>query len=1024
LGKNKHQGTKLTATRISVCDLFPNKIFCFLHCCGQVALNDENFFALPMARGFPDNPAHSMRRTAPLILGLFFCSGATALVYEVVWSKYLGLMFGSTIQAQTVVLAVFMGGLALGNRIFGRRADLLRQPLVAYAYIEMAIALFAFFFGDLYALADKVFIAVGSKILEQSGWLLLLKGALSVALLLGPTVLMGGTLPLLAAWLAKESDDAGRRSARFYSTNSLGAVFGSFLAGFFLIRELGMVSGLQITAIANFFVGLTALGLARREMNLATTSTPSASTAAAPMDPSVRKKLLWASMIVSITGGVSMGLEVLASRCLSLIFGASLQAFAIVLMAFILGIGLGSAVIASRRLSRENKERTIVWLLLSAALCIGGFVFTIEQWTFLYAKLRSGLNASSMGFQFHQILVGLISICVLGLPAALLGSVLPLCIRMVSESATALGDQVGRLLTWNTLGAVVGVLFTGFILMPGIGLRGALATLAIALSVIALVLAWTKKLPRSVLGAGVIGCFLIFVALVGGENWRHVLGSGIFRLRAKEISWYKIKELRTAAKIHFYEDAADATVSVETSPLMPDEIGLRINGKPDASNHGDLSTQYLLGHLPMLARPQSKEIFVLGFGSGITAGAVLGHPINHLTIAENCQPILRAAKWFEPWNRGVLTNARTHVVYEDARTVLKLNPQKYDIIISEPSNPWVAGIGNVFSKEFYELASSRLKDDGIMAQWFHLYEMHDGIVFLVFRTFGKVFPYIEIWDVGPGDVVLLGSNKPWHSTPETFRQVFAREQPRKDLESIGLTTPESVFIRQLASQRTAFAIAGEGPIQSDVFPVLEYSAPMAFYIGQMAKELFTYDERTVCMELMPAERKAILNALPDKLLSSVFNEFSSSNVDLARYLDWLKDHPREASYPVNPLLPVILRAPESYPRKAETAEKSSAELIQMRKAQVLIWSQPDRWREGVEIMDNVVAGYLRHKPKSTDWKVGAFAALAARTRLGNGDLAGAQNSIAMGLQADPQEPQLLFLQRILERELWQARKQN
>ena len=162
-----------------------------------------------------------------------------------------------------------MGGLALGNGIFGRRADLLRQPLAAYGYIEMAIALFAFFFNELYALADKIFISVGSNLLYRTGWLLLLKGVLSVGLLLLPTILMGGTLPLLAAWLQKESDDAGRRSARFYSTNSLGAVFGSFLAGFVLIRELGMVSALQMTALANFFVGLIALGLARRELQVA-----------------------------------------------------------------------------------------------------------------------------------------------------------------------------------------------------------------------------------------------------------------------------------------------------------------------------------------------------------------------------------------------------------------------------------------------------------------------------------------------------------------------------------------------------------------------------------------------------------------------------------------------------------------------------------------------------------------------------------------------------------------------------------
>src|SRR5205085_109319 len=162
---------------------------------------------------------------------------------------------------------------------------------------------------------------------------------------------------------------------------------------------------------------------------------------------------------------------------------------------------------------------------------------------------------------------------------------------------------------------------------------------------------------------------------------------------------------------------------------------LRVNGKPDASSYGDLATQYLLAHLPMMARPAGKDVFVLGLGSGITAGALLGYPLDHLVVAENCEPVLRAARHFDQWNRGVVTNSLTRFWNEDARTVLKLSPQNYDVIISEPSNPWMAGVGSVFSREFYELAAHRLKPGGIMTQWFHLYEMHDGIVLLVLRTF-------------------------------------------------------------------------------------------------------------------------------------------------------------------------------------------------------------------------------------------------------------------------------------------------
>jgi spermidine synthase len=353
--------------------------------------------------------------------------------------------------------------------------------------------------------------------------LLALKGILSVCLLLLPTVLMGGTLPLVAAWLQKESSDAGRRSARFYSVNSLGAVAGAGLAGFVLVRHLGMVSALQMTALANVLVGTLAILLSRRagreskgspalsheppphpssghplplrggegqgEEGVQGFNARSFAWEDSPHDPTpspipgrelegrAKANLNWACVMVAVTGGVSMGLEVLASRSLALIFGASLQSFAVMLMAFIFGIGMGGAVIASPRFSRFQKPATAVPLLLCAAFSVAVFIVSIEEWAIIYAKARTGLAQTETGYLFNEILTSVIAILVIGLPAGLLGAVLPLWIRILSGSTVTLGDRVGRLLTWNTLGAVVGVLVTGFILMPSLGVRGALGVL-------------------------------------------------------------------------------------------------------------------------------------------------------------------------------------------------------------------------------------------------------------------------------------------------------------------------------------------------------------------------------------------------------------------------------------------------------------------------------------------------------------------------------------------------------------------
>ncbi|MBI3853868.1 MAG: fused MFS/spermidine synthase [Verrucomicrobia bacterium] len=953
------------------------------------------------------------------ILLLFFCSGATALIYEVVWSKYLALMFGSTIQAQTVVLAVFMGGLALGNRLFGNRADRARQPLAWYGYIEVTIGLYAFFFTSIYGLADGIYVKLGSPIVEHSGLLLVLKGVLSVALLLGPTTLMGGTLPLLAAWLQKQSTDAGRRSARFYSTNSLGAVCGAGLAGFFLVRAMGLPVTLQMTAFANVLVGFAAIGLARRQGKLTTDAARASAGSDTAPSQCAAAAFRWGCVMVTFTGAVSMGLEVLATRCLSLIFGASLQSFAIVLMAFILGIGLGSAVIASPRRRHMEKEKTCIALLLLASGLVGLLVFKMEGVVEVYRLAKTGLAASAMGFRLHEILAAAISMLVLGVPAALLGSVLPLSIRAASENTSVLGDRVGRLLTWNTLGAVAGVLLTGFVLMPRIGLRGSFGVLAIVLSVTALLVARIRRQWRTLAVGAVITGLLLLDCAFGGEGWRHVMSSGAFRKRELAVDPREMEFRRKNVEILFYEDAADATVSVEKLKNSKD-IALRINGKPDASTEGDLSTQYLLAHLPMLARPDSKDVFVLGFGSGITGGALLGHPIEHLNIAENCRPVLRAGKLFEPWNHGVLTDPRTRIWPEDARTVLKLNPQKYDVIISEPSNPWVAGIGSVFSREFYELASTRLKEGGIMAQWFHVYEMNDGIVGLVLRTFGSVFPYVEIWDTNLGDIVFLGSHQPWETNPDSFRKVFARELPREDLEQIGLKTPETIWARQIASQRTGFAIPGRGPTQSDAFPVLEYEAPKAFYIGGQSRLLANFDERTWQLPFAALEKQSVLGTLPDDVLKPIFARHNTCNNDLENYLIKRFGAATGDNSPEildSAFIPCIFRPANRLLRPTHLPKGVNEEGNRFLQARASLLSNREQWPEGIRLVEAI----LRAPPSNAaqpalEWPLALYAAMAAKASLSLGNVPQARELLLLGLKQDPQLDQLQYLARIMVRE--------
>jgi len=815
-----------------------------------------------------------------IVLGLFFCSGASALVYEVLWSKFLSEMFGSTIYAQTVVLAAFMGGLAIGNRLFGRWADALNQPLKVYGGLEIAIGVYALFFPMLDRAVNHLFVILGSPLITHSGWLLALKGVLSAVLLLGPTILMGGTLPLLAAWLQKFFSDPGRRSARFYSVNSLGAVLGAALAGFWLVQTFGMIRTLQVAAATNLIIGVLAVLLGRKEFAAAVAGAKPA-TVSPEAEMAAPGTLRWACLIVALTGGVSMGLEVLASRSSALIFGPSLQSFAVVLIAFILGIGLGSAWIASPRRQGHPSEQLVVLLLCIAAAWVASLVFKIDWWVDFYRWARTGLARTPVGYVYYELFNTGAALVILGLPAALIGAVLPLMIRAVSAADTSLGARVGSLLTWNTLGAVGGTLFTGFFLMPVAGLRNAFAVLALVLGLAALVVAWQRGRAGGALGALAVCGLTVCVFRIGSEGWQTVMSSGAFRMQETVFDKNLMHAWKQHIRLVFYEDAPDATVSVDQADGLatPAVLGLRINGKADAGTR-DMETQFLLAHLPMLARPDARDAFVLGMGSGITAGALLAYPLEHVDVAENCEPVIRAAKLFGDWNRHVENNPRVHVWNEDARTVLKLRPQIYDVIVTEPSNPWTIGVGAVFSREFYELAARRLKPGGVVCQWFHTYEMQDDLLNLILRTFGSVFPDMEIWDIGDGDIIILGSQQPWRTGPDVFRRGFAIDRVRDDMRMIDIQSPEALMARQLASQRTAFAIAGPGRIQSDLFPVLEYEAPRAFYLNAVSLLLDRYDERTRQQWLAPPGKLVLLKSLPLETVQAVFNPASTDNKEL------------------------------------------------------------------------------------------------------------------------------------------------
>jgi hypothetical protein len=455
---------------------------------------------------------------------------------------------------------------------------------------------------------------------------------------------------------------------------------------------------------------------------------------------------------------------------------------------------------------------------------------------------------------------------------------------------------------------------------------------------------------------------------------------------------------------------------------------LSINGKPDASAGdnpaiADTAMQILLAQLPLMAKPDSKDVFCFGMGSGMTAASALGYPIEHLTVAENCEPVLRALRLFEPWNHGVATNSRARLRREDARTVLQLDPQKYDVIISEPSNPWMAGIGSVFSREFYQLAASRLKPGGIMTQWFHLYEMDDDTLSVVLRTFGNVFPCMEIWDMGGADVALLGSSQSWHSGPEIYQRALRLAGPRHDLASIGLTTPEAILARQFASQSTAFAVAGPGPVQSDDLPLLEYAAPRAFYLYQGRPgvvRLQRYDERTWQMGIAPLAKNKALAELSMADLALVFdNSIGSGNPELQSFLNnRFQSHSGSLIFG-NRLMPCVFQSTAG--KTVIQAPPSTATNLTARQlyfAEVALKMEPAKQLPAIESIKAILDSPRNYNPQDPDWSAAYYAGLAATASLRLGNVALAKGILLRGLQLEPDSEELKYYLRVLLR--WTA----
>jgi spermidine synthase len=837
-----------------------------------------------------------------LISLLFFLSGITGLVYEVLWAKYLSLLLGTTAQAHTIVLATFLGGLALGNVVFGPQADKAANHLRLYGWLEIGIGVLGVLSPLSLQFLSDMYIAIASQQMLPPMLALMLRLSLCMGVLLLPAMLMGGTLPMLSRFAAHSLSQLEATVSWLYFLNSAGAVLGAILAGFFLIPTFGLDFSTSIAAAVNLAIGGISLGLgARTAQNDQPASVQQIPQEIESLVNPWRAVIIYASVFLS--GLVALAYEIAWIRLLALVLGSSTYSFSLMLAAFIAGIALGSYLISRRILPHVNSYLLFGIAELGIGVSIIATLPLYERLPYLFLRLSSVLNRTPETFYLYETSKFLFCFLLMLFPTTFLGMTLPLASRIVTQTLTQMGSKVGLVFSLNTLGNVLGAVLAGLWLLPLLGMKtliesGVIVNLLVGSTVLWTASRWAWWRRALVMGAGMVGLVMTILYM---PSWdKLVLSSGQFRNR--QIAQYRNYE-DYRRNIHnqsllFYKDDKDTTVTVEKA--RDGNLFLKVNGKTDASSRGDLPTQLLLAHVPLLLKPDANQVLVVGLGSGITAGSALRHPLERLDLVEISAGVVEAAQFFTDHNYNALEDSRLHLHLEDAKTFLRLSPRRYDVIISEPSNPWIVGIGNLFSVDFYREAQQHLTEGGILAQWFHTYEMDNNTLRLILRTFASVFEHVTLWKTLSEDVLILGSSAPIYLNFSSVVERFNSEQVREDLQRIAIGSLPTLLSLQIASDATIRKIGGHGRLNEDHYPVLEYEAPKAFFLGSVANVIRSHDEREMPMQGKALYLMSYLNERQESLSRAELKDFTTfhraygaNKILKAAVTEWIRRFPED-----------------------------------------------------------------------------------------------------------------------------------
>jgi spermidine synthase len=763
-------------------------------------------------------------------------------------------VIGAAPFAVSIVLTVFMGGLGLGSYIAGRTIDRVKQPLRLvriYGILELAIGAYGLAVPFLLRAFTPLYAIVYNRLFSHFMLYNFITFIGCAVLLCIPVICMGATLPILCRFYVTSLSHLGTHAGRLYGLNTIGAALGALLCGFWFIYYLGMPGTLILAVLINGVIGILCLQAGSKTRLIRQVEIPPQTDAVEISKVEQYPGALAGALIIfAVSGFCAMSYEVIWTKLLGLIVGPTTYSFTIVLVTFILGLALGSMLFGWL----GDKTGRPLWLLVSTQIVAGLLALGISQVVgnsqFFFAKLIFTFRER---FALLSISKAAVLFCFMIFPTLCLGATFPLVGKIYTQSVSKVGRSIGVAYAINTIGAVLGSFCAGFVLIPFFGKERSLSLVIgaqLVTSVVIAVIILSRK-RRNLLKlaflaapalAGLVLCFYF-------PMWnRHLLAKGKyhrfaeFKADVDSYGWLEalfhgpeILAKRERSEVVYYGDGIGGftTVLKYVNELGSVEYAMVNTGKTDASSRGDMKTQTLSAHFPLLFHPNPKTVMVLGLASGVTAGEALYYPIEQLDVLEISRQVVEASDFFRPWNNNVLSDPRTNLIIQDGRAHLQLTKRKYDVVVSEPSNPWMAGMATLFTRDFFGLVYDRLNEGGIFVQFIHSYQMDWPTFSLVGRTFACVFPNSVLVVTEPStlgiDYLLVGFKSSAGLVLDVARQnvIYAQKSA-----NIVLSSPELLY--RLVVSENLQELLGRGPVNTDNWSLLEFAAPKLMYYDDPA----------------------------------------------------------------------------------------------------------------------------------------------------------------------------------------------